>query len=62
MISTTGIMSLIAAPVGAVITPKPDGSVDLTFDDYQKSIAVGQSVVFYNGDDVVGGGIIDKTW
>ncbi len=32
----------------------------VVFDDYQKSIAVGQSVVFYNGDIVVGGGIIDK--
>ena len=30
------------------------------FDEYQKSIAPGQSVVIYNGDYVVCGGVIDS--
>ena len=46
-------------PVDVTISPVGD-DVKVVFDDYQKSIAVGQSVVFYNGDIVVGGGIIDK--
>ena len=47
-------------PVEATITPVDDDCVDVVFDDYQKSIAVGQSVVFYDGDYVIGGGIIDS--
>ena len=47
-------------PVPAVITPSDNGSVKVVFDDYQKSIAIGQSVVFYNGEYVIGGGIIDS--
>jgi len=47
-------------PVKAIISPYKDNSVKVAFEDYQKSIAIGQSVVFYDGDIVVGGGIIDK--
>lgn len=47
-------------PTPATITPRPDGEVYVEFDEYQKSIAVGQSVVFYDDDIVVGGGIIDS--
>ena len=47
-------------PTEATIYPQDNDDVRVEFDEYQKSIAVGQSVVFYNGDDVVGGGIIDK--
>lgn len=37
-----------------------DDEVEVTFEEYQKSIAVGQSVVFYDNDIVLGGGIIDS--
>ncbi len=41
------------------ILPTEDG-VEVIFEDYQKSIAKGQSVVFYDGDYVLGGGIISE--
>jgi tRNA-specific 2-thiouridylase len=37
-----------------------DGTVKVVFDDPRRAITPGQSVVFYDGDDVVGGGVIDK--
>ncbi|MBR1907503.1 tRNA 2-thiouridine(34) synthase MnmA [bacterium] len=46
-------------PANAVIKPDGDG-VDVEFDELQKSIAIGQSVVFYDEDRVIGGGIIDS--
>lgn len=47
-------------PTEATITPTGEDSVRVEFDEYQKSIAIGQSVVFYDNDKVVGGGIIDS--
>ena len=47
-------------PVPVTIYPSEDGSVKVIFDEMQKSIAIGQSVVFYDDDIVLGGGIIDK--
>ena len=46
-----------AAP--AAITPLDDGTVRVRFDVPQWAITPGQSVVFYEGDMVVGGGIIE---
>ncbi len=37
-----------------------NGSINVTFYNHVKSIAPGQSAVFYEGNDVVGGGIIAK--
>ena len=38
---------------------QPDGNdVKVKFYEHVKSIAPGQSAVFYEGDDVIGGGII----
>jgi tRNA-uridine 2-sulfurtransferase len=46
---------------GALSTLHNDnGSIGVTFYDTVKSIAPGQSAVFYEGNDVIGGGIIAK--
>lgn len=44
----------------SLITPAGDGSVNVRFYENAKGIAPGQSAVFYEGDDVVGGGIIQR--
>jgi tRNA-specific 2-thiouridylase len=46
-----------AAP--ARVTPLPDGSAQVDFEDPQSAITPGQAVVFYNGDRVLGGGWIE---
>lgn len=38
----------------------PDGSIRVSFYEDVKSIAPGQSAVFYDGDDVIGGGVIQR--
>jgi tRNA-specific 2-thiouridylase len=43
------------------VTVNTDGSVDVVFDEPQRAITPGQSVVFYNGDICLGGGIINIT-
>ncbi len=47
-------------PQNATLTTE-NSEVKVTFDELQKSIAIGQSVVLYDNDIVLGGGIIDKT-
>lgn len=47
-------------PVSVTISPIDENSVKVIFEEMQKSIAIGQSVVFYDGDIVLGGGIIDN--
>ena len=42
----------------AMAYPLEDGKVRIVFDDIQRAITTGQSVVLYDGDYVVGGGII----
>lgn len=42
----------------AVAAPEGDGRVRLTFDRPQRAVTVGQAVVLYDGDVVVGGGTI----
>ena len=37
------------------------GGVNVNFYDHVKGIAPGQSAVFYDGDDVIGGGIIQRS-
>jgi tRNA-specific 2-thiouridylase len=46
--------------VAALLTPLPAGMVQLDFDEPQRAVTPGQAVVFYDGDDVVGGGTIAK--
>jgi len=44
----------------ATISRQGDGSVEVLFDEVKRAVTPGQSVVFYEGADVVGGGIIDR--
>ena len=48
-----------AKPETATVTPNGDGTVKVVFDEPQRSITPGQSAVFYDGDTVVGGGVIE---
>lgn len=45
-------------PVDVELKPLGKDEVEVVFDDMQKSIAIGQSAVFYDGDVVLGGGVI----
>lgn len=44
----------------ATITQVEEDKIEVIFDEPKKSITPGQSAVFYDGDDVIGGGIIDS--
>ena len=43
----------------AVIEPLPGGRVRAVFEEPQRAVTAGQAVVFYDGEAVVGGGIIE---
>lgn len=45
---------------GVTVTPQPDGTLFVQFDEPQKAITPGQAVVFYDGETCLGGGIIEK--
>lgn len=45
-------------PVAATISLTGNDEAEICFDDMQKAVAPGQSAVFYDGDLVLGGGII----
>ena len=46
-------------PTPVTLTPVEDGKIQVDFDEFQKSIAIGQSAVFYDEDTVLGGGVIE---
>jgi tRNA-specific 2-thiouridylase len=50
-----------AAAIPATITPGPGGTARVTFDTPARAVAPGQSCVFYEGDVVLGGGVIRKS-
>lgn len=49
-----------ARPAEAILTPLEDGRIKVSFKEKQRAITKGQSVVFYDGNIVVGGGKIEK--
>lgn len=44
----------------ALVQTHPDGTATVRFREAQRAITPGQSIVIYEGNDVIGGGIIDK--
>jgi tRNA-specific 2-thiouridylase len=48
-----------AAPVPARITPSGDGRATVSFLEARPVASPGQSAVFYDGETVLGGGVID---
>ncbi len=47
-------------PAPCLVRPLAGGRADVLFDAPQFAVAAGQSAVFYSGDRVLGGGIIEK--
>jgi tRNA-uridine 2-sulfurtransferase len=45
-------------PARALLEPAGTGEVVATFDEPQRAVTPGQSAVFYDGDEVLGGGWI----
>ncbi len=47
-------------PAPATIYPLPDDRARIVFDEPQRAITPGQAAIFYNGEEVIGGGWIVK--
>jgi tRNA-specific 2-thiouridylase len=45
----------------AIVSPDRDGLLRVRFNQPQRAVTPGQSIVFYDGDVVVGGGVIAAT-
>ena len=49
-----------APVVTATLVPFPDGTARVFFKEKQKAVSPGQSAVFYRGEEVLGGGVIES--
>ena len=49
-------------PEAATVTRDADGSLSVTFDRPQFAVTVGQSLVLYDGERLLGGGVIRERW
>ena len=49
-----------SADVPAVIAPAPGGRVAARFETWPRAAAPGQAIAFYEGEVVLGGGVIDE--
>ena len=47
-------------PAAATLRVLPEGRAEVVFDQPQRAIAPGQSCVWYQGEDVLGGGVIER--
>ena len=55
-----GKIRYAANPASCTAYILEDGTMEVVFDEPQRAITPGQSVVFYKGTQVLGGGVIDK--
>jgi tRNA-specific 2-thiouridylase len=47
-------------PAAATVRALPGGRAEVVFDEPQRAVSAGQSTVWYQGDLVIGGGVIDR--